>query len=1009
MCVVVLLSRVLLAAPQHEVVKSQKRDPRLAPAEEKTLTKNEGSGEYDDGSGDDEVGILPAFSCKDRCVADDIICPTCLDQPCMVYSETTTATLGIRPIVIGTYYDSKSAFATCHRLCTEDHQDWCKAFEVGNMGVDDDSSRTGELWCALISDGNSMFNAGIRAGGKGWNSKFTLWKDSRIVDVDLQSPSQEWVLQCGNEKDNHCDLSVAWNEDSAVLVSTIRAQFMHGDPLSCYFVASLDVPDSSSSSGSGVVVPEDNKKVNTLSDDSTGNDGKENRPPPSPPSPPPPPSPNGADTENDDTVIDDGGGKDQNEDSKAPPIDSQLLITIVAVSSLLVLGMASSIVAYKRKRMDLDAMEAEISMASLNNDDDHGDLILDEKGFHPMHYAVVKGSVDEIEQILLTQQLQEQKQQQYHHHGGADGLLGFQDSTTQQYHATAPGGGADSGVDTPPSPTASFESGGSSHDGRVVPSYSHAGTSPMMGGGEGVIANHGTPVPGSDLGDSPSADLDNMLKEVDAEMFGELLLNENTFDGGQGDNVLDIQPPSKRNKRKLSGNVGRTSYDDVELSLSLISTNDQEQQAAKVATRNQSLLVDVKDRSGNTPVAWSIRAGHHHVLEFLLLKNANPDIANHEHISPLHSACMLGVPFSFIASLLQRQVTVNAQDDEGRTALIYAAGQGSVDTVKLLMQAGADVLVQSRHGLNALMSAAMHCHERVVLELLTHPSIETQVQDSHGRTALYWACSIGATNCVSALVTKDLESTFIEADNGDSPCHASVLSGHAACIDTVFAALSERQRRKLLNLTNAAGLTLEALAQKQKRAVCLEILFKYRQTLTDDMSQTMLATWNMVHSTCPQQPNPNADVTAVSPEMMLGVVSPFSSMNNSPANSVEHSDGKPAGGKTKRSAEQQRERRRTYMRQKRAEEAQLVQQTELRVQALAHRNSELADMVQRMREEANMLKMELGIVAAGDVQMSAHPEQLGPMGQPTGIQETILNIDVMDMSHNPRSSQSMML
>src|SRR5262249_47959150 len=50
----------------------------------------------------------------------------------------------------------------------------------------------------------------------------------------------------------------------------------------------------------------------------------------------------------------------------------------------------------------------------------------------------------------------------------------------------------------------------------------------------------------------------------------------------------------------------------------------------------------------------------------------------------------------------------NALDDEGKGAIVYAAGHGYAPVVAVLLQAGVDVNRRYAHGLTALMWAAGH-------------------------------------------------------------------------------------------------------------------------------------------------------------------------------------------------------------------------------------------------------------------------------------------------------------
>ncbi len=83
-------------------------------------------------------------------------------------------------------------------------------------------------------------------------------------------------------------------------------------------------------------------------------------------------------------------------------------------------------------------------------------------------------------------------------------------------------------------------------------------------------------------------------------------------------------------------------------------------------------------------------------------------------------------------------VDVNVQDDEGRTALMFAARWGNEKPVELLLKhPGIKVNMQDEGGWTALMLAAFWEHKKCVELLLNHPKIDVNVRNNDGRTA--WA------------------------------------------------------------------------------------------------------------------------------------------------------------------------------------------------------------------------------------------------------------------------------
>ena len=136
-------------------------------------------------------------------------------------------------------------------------------------------------------------------------------------------------------------------------------------------------------------------------------------------------------------------------------------------------------------------------------------------------------------------------------------------------------------------------------------------------------------------------------------------------------------------------------------------------------------LVSSKDERGWTPLYFAAASGHKDVVELLIANKADINAFN-QNFTPLHAAVMNRHPD--VADLLiasNAQVTIfdaaaggyleivksqlktnpallSVTDDTGWTALQYAARNGHLDMVKLLLANKADVNATGRGGMTAL-------------------------------------------------------------------------------------------------------------------------------------------------------------------------------------------------------------------------------------------------------------------------------------------------------------------
>lgn len=104
--------------------------------------------------------------------------------------------------------------------------------------------------------------------------------------------------------------------------------------------------------------------------------------------------------------------------------------------------------------------------------------------------------------------------------------------------------------------------------------------------------------------------------------------------------------------------------------------------------------------------------------------------------------------------MLSPEVGKNKMDYEtyenGRNTLMDAAVEGEVDSVKVLLDKGADVNAKDNDSTTALMDAALGGYIEVV-QVLLDAGADTDAKDSDGRTAMMWAKKEGHDEIVELL------------------------------------------------------------------------------------------------------------------------------------------------------------------------------------------------------------------------------------------------------------------
>ena len=145
-------------------------------------------------------------------------------------------------------------------------------------------------------------------------------------------------------------------------------------------------------------------------------------------------------------------------------------------------------------------------------------------------------------------------------------------------------------------------------------------------------------------------------------------------------------------------------------------------------------LVSLKQVS---PLANAIYQKHTAIAEFLLQHGARADfIDNTGKNSAVYAAAngdteILGL---ILDSDNETSVPIDAQYGHELTLLMWAAGYGNADSVRLLVSRGASVDLTDDRGKTALMMAAENGHEDVV-SFLVDSGADTENRDKDGRTA----------------------------------------------------------------------------------------------------------------------------------------------------------------------------------------------------------------------------------------------------------------------------------
>lgn len=277
-------------------------------------------------------------------------------------------------------------------------------------------------------------------------------------------------------------------------------------------------------------------------------------------------------------------------------------------------------------------------------------------------------------------------------------------------------------------------------------------------------------------------------------------------------------------------------------------------------------LVSSKDEHGWTPLYWAAASGHKDVVELLLANKADINAFN-QHFTPLHAAVMNRHPDVadvLIASNAEVNVfdaaaggyveilntelkadptLVASRDDNGWTALQFAARNGQLDAVKLLLANKADVNARDRGGMTALQAAlafsdssrpgagTTDTNHEAIAELLLANGATVSNQRNGGLTALHYAASAGFTNVASEILDRKADVNAKDG-RGRTPLDLAAQHGHTDMVELLVA------RGAYISDTDKAGLM--ALKDEDKKVQTRSPSSAYEYEVDGQVNQTMI-------------------------------------------------------------------------------------------------------------------------------------------------------------------------
>lgn len=205
----------------------------------------------------------------------------------------------------------------------------------------------------------------------------------------------------------------------------------------------------------------------------------------------------------------------------------------------------------------------------------------------------------------------------------------------------------------------------------------------------------------------------------------------------------------------------------------------------------------------------------------LLPRQVDVDERTEDGRTALMLAAGEGQP-DLVRALLARRAAVNATNQRGGTPLMYAATAGDAASLTLLLSNGAAVNARARNGWTALTLASARGFDRIVTTLLDRGA-DPNIADIYGWTPLMRAVHADHADAVHALLASTRVDVGATDDTGKTALH------HAAAIGSVELVRALLARGASIRERDRDGRTAHDLAIDAKYAEVAKVLWQAQE------------------------------------------------------------------------------------------------------------------------------------------------------------------------------------
>lgn len=195
-----------------------------------------------------------------------------------------------------------------------------------------------------------------------------------------------------------------------------------------------------------------------------------------------------------------------------------------------------------------------------------------------------------------------------------------------------------------------------------------------------------------------------------------------------------------------------------------------------------------RNAEGHTLLMMACAMGHADIVALLVgLPKVAIDAETEEGDTALHAAIVNGHD-SIVKFLVKKNANVNLANSIGATPLHLAIEENNIELVKFLLSNGADPLATDKLGLTPFHTLIRGKKNIEILKELYKWTLGHEIKTKEGLTLLHYAAMMGRSEYVDHLIQLEPYNVNAKTPSGDTPLHYAIANGHIGIAKKLLAA-----------------------------------------------------------------------------------------------------------------------------------------------------------------------------------------------------------------------------